>query len=234
MKIIQYLTGILCTFSLILVLLISSFELAVYGDMGYFEREYTKYDVLKNVHMEMNDLMDVTREMMDYLRGDRENLHVPTMVGGERREFFNEREILHMEDVRNLFLKGLLVRKICLVFCLACLVLLFFLKSDWKKMFPRCVQWGTGLFFVILAILAGVVAGNFNKYFVIFHKIFFTNDLWLLDPSTDLLINIVPEPFFMDTAARIGLIFGTFILVLLGVSTGFRIYFKKKEKISHA
>lgn len=234
MKVIQYLTGILCTFSLILVLLISSFELAVYGDMGYFEREYTKYGVLQDVHMEMEDLMKVTREMMDYLRGDREDLHIPTVVGGERREFFNEREILHMEDVRNLFLEGLRIRRFCLVFCLACLLVLFFLKTDWKKTFPRCIQWGTGLFFVLLAVLAAMVAGDFNKYFVIFHKIFFTNDLWLLDPSTDLLINIVPEPFFMDTAARIGLIFGAFILVLLGVGTGVRIYFKKKEKVSHA
>ena len=36
-----------------------------------------------------------------------------------------------------------------------------------------------------------------------FHHIFFNNDLWMLNPDTDLLINIVPEPFFMDTAARI-------------------------------
>ena len=41
-----------------------------------------------------------------------------------------------------------------------------------------------------------------------FHHIFFDNDLWILDPSTDLLINIVPEPFFMDTAGRIALTFG--------------------------
>ena len=89
MKILHYLTGILCTFSLILVLLISSFEWAVYGDMGYFEREYRKYDVLEDVRMEMDDLMEVTREMMDYLRGDREDLHIQTTIAGESREFFN-------------------------------------------------------------------------------------------------------------------------------------------------
>ena len=46
------------------------------------------------------DLLDVTHEMMAFLRGDRADLHVPTIVDGQPREFFNEREIAHMEDVR--------------------------------------------------------------------------------------------------------------------------------------
>ena len=66
---------------------------------------------------------------------------------------------------------------------------------------------GTVLFLGVTALLAGIISTDFTKYFIIFHKIFFTNDLWQLDPRTDLLINIVPEPFFMDTAARIGITF---------------------------
>ena len=51
-----------------------------------------------------------------------------------------------------------------------------------------------------------------------FHQIFFDNDLWILDPATDLLINIVPEPFFMDTALYIVLLFGASMLLLFAVS----------------
>jgi integral membrane protein (TIGR01906 family) len=234
MKAIRYALGILCSLSLLTAILISSIELAVYGDMGYFEKEYTRYQVTEDVRMELDDLMDVTREMMAYLRGDREDLHIMTTIGGEAREFFNAREIAHMEDVRNLFLGGLAIRRACLILCVLCLIALLLLKADLKKTLPACIQWGTGLFLAILAVLAGLIASDFNKYFVLFHKIFFTNDLWLLDPATDLLINIVPEPFFMDMAARIGLIFAGFILLLLAVSTGLRIYFKKKEMLSHA
>ena len=57
--------------------------------------------------MTMDDLLDVTNEMMAFLRGKRENLHVYTTMGGEYREFFNDREIAHMEDVQ-----GLLHRRI--------------------------------------------------------------------------------------------------------------------------
>ena len=33
-------------------------------------------------------------------------------MGGEYREFFNDREIAHMEDVRGLFIGGLVLRRI--------------------------------------------------------------------------------------------------------------------------
>ena len=40
-------------------------------------------------------------------------------MGGEYREFFNAREIAHMEDVRGLFLGGLWLRRLGLMFTLA-------------------------------------------------------------------------------------------------------------------
>ena len=100
--------GILGAFCVMLVLLITSVEAVAYWTPGYYEKEYTKYQVLEDLpEMTMEDLLTVTDEMMAYLRGDREDLHVFTTMGGEYREFFNEREIAHMEDVRNLFIGGL-------------------------------------------------------------------------------------------------------------------------------
>lgn len=208
MKCLHYLLGILFSFCLVITLLITSIEAVVYWTPGYFEKEYTKYNVTADVQMEMDDLLEVTDEMMAYLRGDREDLHVPIIVGGQPREFFNAREIAHMEDVRVLFLGGLTVRRICIVTAVICLAALLLMKAPVSRVLPRSICVGTGLFFAIVCGLAAVVASDFTKYFVIFHEIFFDNDLWILDPSTDLLINIVPEPFFVDTAAAIGLTFG--------------------------
>lgn len=216
MKIIHYALGILFAFCLMITLLITSVEAVAYWTPGYYEKEYTKYRVTEDVHMEMDDLLDVTREMMAYLRGDREDLHVPTVVDGQPREFFNEREIAHMEDVRGLFLGGLLIRRVCIVTAIICLALLVFLKAAVKKVLPASVCMGTGLFFALICGLAALISTDFTKYFVIFHQIFFDNDLWILDARTDLLINIVPEPFFMDTAARIAMVFaGSVVLVFV-------------------
>ncbi len=214
MKWIHYILGVLFSFFIIIILLITSVEAVAYWTPGYYEDEYEKYNVTADVHMEMEDLLDVTREMMAYLRGNREDLHVPTIVDGQPREFFNEREIAHMEDVRGLFLGGLLLRRISILGAVVCLILMTVLKARIVQVLPRSICVGTGLFFAVICFLAALISTDFTKYFVIFHQIFFDNDLWILDPATDLLINIVPEPFFMDTAGRIALTFGISVGVL--------------------
>lgn len=214
MKYVHYLLGILFSFCLVITLLITSVEAVVYWTPGYFEKEYTKYNVIADVQMEMDDLLNVTDEMMDYLRGERADLHVPTVVNGQPREFFNAKEIAHMEDVQMLFLAGLSLRRICIVTAVVCLAALFLMKAPVSAILPRSICGGTGLFFAIVCGLAAIIASDFTKYFTIFHEIFFDNDLWILNPATDLLINIVPEPFFVDTAAAIGMTFGGSIAIL--------------------
>ena len=172
MKIVHYAVGILFTFCLIITILITSVEAVTYWTPGYYEKEYTKYNVTADVRMEMEDLLDVTREMMAYLRGSREDLHVPTVVDGQPREFFNDREIAHMEDVRGLFLGGLVLRRICILAAAVCLVLLAFFKANFRKVLPASICAGTGLFLAAALGLAALISTDFTKYFIIFHQIF--------------------------------------------------------------
>ncbi|MBQ8074276.1 MAG: DUF1461 domain-containing protein, partial [Clostridia bacterium] len=61
---------------------------------------------------------------------------------------------------------------------------------------------------------------NFDGLFVTFHRLAFTNDLWLLNPRTDLLIRLMPEEMFVDLglkglcafAAGMALLFGPLLL----------------------
>ena len=64
MKILHSALGIVFAFVLMFTLLITSVEAVTYWTPGYYEKEYEKYDVLDDVHMEMDDLLDVTHEMM--------------------------------------------------------------------------------------------------------------------------------------------------------------------------
>ena len=230
MKLLHNVLGILCGFALMIILLITSIEAVTYWTPGYYEKEYAKYGVLNDVHMEMDDLLDVTDEMMAYLRGSREDLHVPTIVDGQPREFFNDREIAHMEDVRGLFLGGLALRRISLGLIVACVILLLLLKGDIRRVLPKMICIGSALFFAVLAVLAGIIFTGFNQYFIMFHHIFFNNDLWMLNPDTDLLINIVPEPFFMDTAARIAMTYGVSVLTVFAICFIILYYYRKKQE----
>ena len=230
MKLLHNVLGILCGFALMIILLITSIEAVTYWTPGYYEKEYAKYGVLNDVHMEMDDLLDVTDEMMAYLRGSREDLHVPTIVDGQPREFFNDREIAHMEDVRGLFLGGLALRRISLGLIVACVILLLLLKADIRRVLPKMICIGSALFFAVLAVLAGIISTDFNQYFIMFHHIFFNNDLWMLNPDTDLLINIVPEPFFMEPAARIAMTYGISVLAVFAICFIILYYYRKKQE----
>lgn len=231
MKILHHFLGILASIAMIIVLLISSFEIAAYSDFGWYEKEYEKYDVLTDLEMEMSDVMEVTEEMMKYLRGDREDLVVNTTVDGVEREFFNDREKAHMVDVLNLFLGGLLLRRIGAVLVLGTITLIVLTKGDWKKILPKSFLIGTGCFIGVTAIAGIAFMSDFNKYFVMFHHIFFDNDLWLLDPATDLMIRMLPEGFFLDMVVRIGIIFLLLLGALLALSIVMTIKSKNKKNL---
>lgn len=162
--------------------------------------------------------MDVTEEMMAYLRGDREDLVVWTTVNGEKQEFFNDREKAHMVDVQNLFLGGLTLRFSAIIVLVISLSGLIFTKGNWKRILPKSFLTGLGAFLVISGGLGVLCASDFNKYFFLFHEIFFDNDLWLLDPATDLMIRMLPEGFFFDMVIRIGSIFIGMLAILLILS----------------
>ncbi len=189
MKVIHILASIFCLIALLVVMLISSVDIAVYGNRGYFQKEYQKYDVLKNINM-------------------------------------NEREIAHMEDVKVLFLKGILIRKIGIVICITVIIFLTFQNK--KQFLLISLKKGMISFIVVVAILSAIISTNFTKYFILFHKIFFSNNLWILNPNTDRLINIVPEPFFIDTAIRIvAIFFGMIVCVYIICSILLKLGIKK-------
>lgn len=179
MKKIQWAAGIILAFSVIVILLISSFEIAMYSDFGVYEREYEKYNVLNDLDMTMEDTMHVTREMMAYLRGDREELSVVTTVEGVEQDFFNEQDRFHMAEVKDLFIGGLNLRTGACVLAVLCLIALILLKADWRKVIPKSYWIALWIIGVLLILFAAAAAIDFNAVFVAFHYVFFDNDLWL-------------------------------------------------------
>ena len=143
MRIIHRILICLTVISALIVLLVTSTELAIYMDFQFYEKEYEKYHVLDDLDMEMKDVMSVTHEMMDYLHGKRDDLVVMTTVSGEEREFFNDREKQHMVDVKNMFLAGMRTRNAAAVILLVSLTVLIFLKAEWKILLAK---WYLALF----------------------------------------------------------------------------------------
>ena len=212
--------AVLAALALIVVMLISSVEIAAYGNFEYYQKEYEKYRVLDDVNMEMEDLMHVTREMMAYLRGNRDQLSVETTVSGQAMDFFNEQDRFHMWEVQKLFIGGMRLRAMTAAIAVVSILLLAAVKAPMRRLLPKAFLWTVGILMAVVLALVIWAAIDFNTLFTYFHLIFFDNDLWLFDPATDLMINVLVEGFFMDMALRIVLIFGGMLVIASGLCVG--------------
>ena len=209
MKKIQNVTAVAAMMLFVMAILLTSFQVAIYGDSEYrfYEKEYEKYQVADSLDMEMTDIMDVTEQMMDYLIGKKAELSVITDVDGRTQDFFNDQDRFHMGEVKDLFLGGLKIRNGLLVAVVILIILLILSKAETGRILPRAYFIALGIFGVLTVVLGGLFASDFNRYFTIFHEIFFDNDLWMFDPATDYMIRMLPEGFFFDFVMRIGSFF---------------------------
>lgn len=224
-KIISIILCIIFALSLIVVLLLTSLDIVIYGDMpGWFVSECEKYDTLSQVGIEKDDLAHVTEDMFEYLRGNRESLVdiTATINGVPDTPYFNEKECLHMADCQKLFIAGYALRRCCIAVCIALLIILALINLKNLKAMLHSLAVGTlaatAGFTVIAGIFAALIAANFDKYFTLFHLTFFDNDLWILDPTKDRLLMIMPTGYFIDCVKYIGGIFAGFLVILLAVS----------------
>lgn len=222
MKVVHWVIGMIFSFSLIAALLFTSCEIAIYSDFDVYEREYEKYDVLSELDMTMDDAMYVTHEMMDYLRGDRETLSVVTDVDGKRQDFFNQQDRFHMSEVRGLFLGGMAIRAGACVSMVVCIILLLLMKADVRRILPSAYLIALAAVGLSLAVAGVMALVDFNAVFVMFHHLFFDNDLWIFDPAEDYMIRMLPEGLFADMAARIGVIFAAGLVISLILSIAAR------------
>ena len=229
MKKLHWCAGIILGFSIIAALLITSFEIAMYSDFDVYRQEYEKYHVLSDLDMTMDDVMYVTHEMMDYLRGEGDTLSVVTTVEGEEQDFFNEQDRFHMSEVRDLFIGGLNIRIGACVTAVLCLLFLIITHADVKKIIPRSYWITLGATGAIVLMIGGAAVINFNAVFVQFHHIFFDNDLWIFDPAEDYMIRMLTEGLFYEMVMRIGAIFVIGLVVLLVLSFIPKMLGKKKK-----
>ncbi len=204
--------GIIAGLSLIFIMFVTAFEIACYSDYGFYEKEYRKYNVNNEhsiVNMEMDELMRVTKEMMSYLRGDRENLVIYAQIDGTEKEMFNEIDKSHMADVQELFIGALALRKICICIFIFCILMLILTNGVRHAFISLCgkIQRCIGVLWLLLFCIVIAACVNFNAVFTAMHLLLFDNDNWLLDPDISRLINILPEGFFMDMGVRIAVLF---------------------------
>lgn len=231
-RIAAFFVGILLS----IVLLITSTQAVCFWIPGWWRSEYARYDTPQYVtgEMSLDDAVYITEQMLEYCIGRLDTLEdTKATIDGVTAPFFTEREKLHLADCRNVFLGAVRFRAISIIVIIGLLIALYFSidkrlgnvpgsgrpsrASVWREM-SRILASGylKALCALVVVTLIIVLIGmhDFTYLFTKFHHVFFDNDLWILDPRHDNLVNVMQESVFSDAAVTIGIIWGAVSLVL--------------------
>ena len=144
----------------------------------------------------------VGRMTAGYLTGREEDFqYVYSDGSGNSRVCFQRHEADHMRDCRGLIGLAGTLRWVFGGLALA-LLGAGVLCPGMRRPMARGALAGLALFGGLAAALLAWGLVDFDGLFVTFHRIAFTNEGWLLDPSKDLLIRLMPVEFFIALAVR--------------------------------
>ncbi len=210
----QRFATVLCTIACALFVvcaLLSCVEYACF-DKGFYDQEYRKLDTARSIGLKHSALIEVTNHLLDYTAGIEDELSIKAEINSRKVNVFDETDTAHMADVRELFLAARTVRNWLIPAILLLAVAAFFLvKAHRARLFAKSCIIGFLLSGVAIGALAIWAAVDFNTFWTSFHKLFFTNELWLLDPAKSVLVNMVPSQFFFDLVMRIVGLLGIFV-----------------------
>lgn len=194
-------------------------------DRSFYVKEYEKNSTAEVIGISDEQLMMVTEHLLGYLEDTEEVLKIDAEIGGVVRNVFDERDTMHMVDVKVLYQNAMLVRNVTLILALVIFGYnILHMKKDVVASLAVSFYKALGAFMMIcVAVLIGA-AVDFDAMWRFFHTIFFSNDLWLLDPNVSVLINMVPLQFFFDLVTKVVVLF---IAFLAGCSTIFLFVVRK-------
>lgn len=124
-------------------------------------------------------------------------------VNGIEQDAFNAREVAHMEDCAELFASLRTVRQILLVAILLLWSAAHIVKRQIEFNLPALTGIVSLMICIPIAVFGVWAVIDFDSAFAFFHRCLFSNDLWLLNPETDLLIRICPSSMFAGLGLRI-------------------------------
>ncbi len=153
------------------------------------------------------DYPDIAGAIVTYLRTGRDE-DIPRLRG---EVLFSERENLHLKDCSAL-IRGMMAFRIVFIVLLCAVLALYIVlraragaekTAGLLREGARCLAAGCMIVLGLALIPAAWGLIDFNGLFLAFHRVAFTNDLWLLDSSRDLLVQLMTYEFFVRYAGKI-------------------------------
>ncbi|WP_288980332.1 TIGR01906 family membrane protein [uncultured Parvimonas sp.] len=191
----------LISISIVLFVLLYSIDFMA-KDISYYNNFHSEYKIDEVSGLSKEWITEASDSLVKFIKnGDKEFL----------KKNFNEKEILHMEDVYKLFVLDRIVYITLLIISLAGII---YKLSKKENYFFNMLRKYILISYALVISFLGICSLFFSESFIYFHKLFFSNDLWLLDYETDLMIRILPEEFFFTLFVNV-LMISTVAVILI-------------------
>ncbi|HEV8637706.1 MAG TPA: DUF1461 domain-containing protein [Chloroflexota bacterium] len=175
-------------------------------DPGYYAQGQARYAVGRTTEYSLEALQPVDRAIVRFFRSP--GVSLPNALGeaGADRDVFNQREIGHMEDVRDIVRLVGRIQTASLAL-IAALALSRLVGRGWSAFAWIANRALAGALLTVGAIgaLGALALVDFRSLFLQFHLLSFDNDLWQLDPGRDNLIRFFPFAFWFDATVTVAL-----------------------------
>ncbi len=198
MKILGISTKWLFILCLPFLLLTASLGWAV-NSLWLYKYGFNKYNVSQTAGLAEVELEKAAKGLISYFNSDEEYISLTVVKDGQPLELFNQREVIHLKDVKGLIWLAYWVLLGTLIYILGYAGVSFFWRKQryWRRLARGVVGGSSATLALMLALGLGTLLG-FDQLFLQFHLISFTNPFWQLDPTKDYLIMLFPQGFWYD------------------------------------
>ena len=218
------------TIVMFVVLVIAAVSTSVF-ELNFYTKTQTKHNVAQRMGLSEQELEEATTVALLYTKGYLNDLTYTVERNNESVDVYSTQDKEHMIDVANLYRQAYKVMVAGAGVMLVLAIILFFKRKEVNVFMFTDTMNRTSLYTLggvgILAIFAYI---NFNTFWTYFHKVFFSNDLWLMDPATDALVNLFPEQLFSALVFKIIFRFIIFFGLANLMALGYRLFSMREVK----
>jgi integral membrane protein (TIGR01906 family) len=213
-----------------ILLLTASIGWAV-NSQWLYKYGFEKYNVSQTTGIAEVELEKAATGLISYFNSGEVNISLSVIKNGKTFELFNQREVVHLRDVKGLIRLDYWVLLGTLIYALAYAgVSLFWRRGrHWRQLARRTVAGSGTTLALMLAIGLGILL-NFDQLFLQFHLLSFSNEFWQLDPTRDYLIILFPGGFWYDAAIFCALATAGLATILGGVAGGYLLLTRSRVK----
>lgn len=189
-----------------LIFLVTSNVRLAFNSIALYEFGFDRHNVESTTGLTESQLSEVATQIRDYFNSDEELLDVRVTADGDARPLFDQREIIHMRDVKELLHTVYRVQEGAFLFLFTFSTVGFLiLSSEFAERIRRLFFRGMVFTYGTIGVIGLVSLVGFNLLFRWFHEVSFNNDFWLLDPSTSFLVRLFPQGFWLESTLMIGM-----------------------------